>query len=676
MLTHASATSTSPGPAPRTFAAANYWALCVGIGVYAENPEQDRPLMISEVADFAQTLLNSGWLPDHVKVIKAEEATAHNILAGFRWLRTHEGSNDVSLVFLSTHGSPMGGPQGNPLDLPPKDEADGADEMLITYWGFAMPMTFLWDDEINVELNRLQSEGVCLIVDSCFAGGFNDHWTSTGASFSQTAAQWMTGFADDVKGQNRVVLMGCREDEEAMSGGFAPWLIDGLRGYADVNHDGVVTAEEAFNYTEPRAHGQQPTMYDGYPGELALVNVPASSPVERAVQLHPAGQTAGLNTLDSAMVRGYVTDANSSLPISDAMVNISGHTQGYEFYGNETTTNVDGYYEVGAPAGRYQLTTSAVGYCDRTTNSFNLNDSQIRWMNTSLYPRPEENATICGYILDETTSAPVIGADVTLSWHGGSGQSYHNATVSDGLGFYSMNVAAGRMDLSIEKAGYFAALLRNIIVGSHETHWENVSLAPHPAETAVICGYVCDADTGVPLAFVNLVYYWIDFAGGISYENGTSTDGTGFYTISVAAGELYRDIWVNGYETYDPYRHDGVANATSWQNISLARQKPSFDFLQPLNALYRGNHRIIPWSRPVVFGATNVSVYFEDMWYGGGDVAKVEFYLDGTLQSTVTHEPYTWAWSVRSLGKHHVKVIAYNFEGDTTSREISVLKLL
>lgn len=671
----ARATTAQPAPAAKGFVAENNWALCVGIGIYAENPEQDRPLMISEVTDFAQTLLDAGWLPDHVKVIKGEEGTERNILAGFRWLRQHEGSGDTSLVFLSTHGSPMATANGTPIDLPPKDEADGTDEMLLTYWQFAMPMTFLWDDEINVELNRLQSQGVCLIVDSCFAGGFNDHWSLGNHSlFKQAANQWVKGFGEDVKGQNRVILMGCREDEEAMSGGFAPWLIDGLRGYADANHDGVVTAEEAFNYTQPRAYEQTPTIYDGYAGELPLVTVPAHSQASTTVPLHPS--VASLGTLESASVRGYVADAISLTPIAGAVVNIHGRTNGWEYFENETTTNASGFYEVGAPAGRYRLTISAVGYCDRSTNNFNLVDGQVKWINTTLYPKPEENATLCGYIRDESTSALIPGANVTVTWHGSSSQTYHNITVSNGVGFYVIHVASGTVDVSATKAGYFSESLHNINISDFEVRWVNLSMLAHPSENAKICGYVRDAASGAALPNAMLTYEWIDYAAGFSLQNETNTNSSGFYAISVPPGELYREVRVNGYESYDPYRHDGVANSTSWQNISLERSKPAIGVMQPLNALYVRNHRVVPMSRPIVFGSINVTVYFEDMWYGGGNVEKVEFYLDGVLKANASSQPYTWEWSAKSFGKHTLKVIAYDFDGDTDSKEFSVLKLL
>ena len=147
-----------------------YWALVVGIGEYAENPEQNRPLMISETNDFRNLLLQSPWWSeDHIKILTAKEATRGNILAGFRWLNKMASSDDVVLVYLSTHGNHL------PFDIPPQDEADNEDEMLVTYWGFAYNTSFIDDDQINIMLNQLKSNNVCLIVDSCYAGGFNDH---------------------------------------------------------------------------------------------------------------------------------------------------------------------------------------------------------------------------------------------------------------------------------------------------------------------------------------------------------------------------------------------------------------------------------------------------------------------------------------------------------------------
>ena len=235
-----------------------YWALLVAVGVYADNPNEDRPLMLEEVDDLYDLMIQSPtWDEDHIKVIKGRDATILNILKGLRWLDRQEDSNDISLFYITTHGYPLG------VDIFPQDEEDQTDEGLATYWGFAYTSFVLWDDQLNFMLNRLESQGVCFIVDSCYAGGFNDPPNALPTDEIQMSQQeWMDGFTEEMKTQGRVILMASCEDEVSYSGGYAPYLIDALRGYADYNDDGIVTAEETFIYTEPRPYRQSPTMYD------------------------------------------------------------------------------------------------------------------------------------------------------------------------------------------------------------------------------------------------------------------------------------------------------------------------------------------------------------------------------------------------------------------------------
>jgi hypothetical protein len=257
--------------------------------VYADKPDKDIPSMFTEVDYLYDMLLASDWWSaDHIKIIKGKDATAWNIIQGLRWLDRMDDGDDISLVYIATHGGSLMDSEGYPADLPPKDEADGADEILATYWYFAYHLSFIWDDELNFLLGRLNSKGVCLIVDSCHAGGFNDppywNWLKTRKitfpflknARSSTPVTWMKGFGEEVGGRGRVVLMACQEDEVSYVGsGFTFFLIDGFRGYGDVNMDGMVSAEEAFNYTKSKMGGywQHPTMFDAYPGELPIMEV-------------------------------------------------------------------------------------------------------------------------------------------------------------------------------------------------------------------------------------------------------------------------------------------------------------------------------------------------------------------------------------------------------------------
>jgi hypothetical protein len=250
----------------------DFLALLIAVGVYEDHPDEDRPTMLTDVEMLREKLLISPhWNEENINVIKAENATVLNIIKGLRWLDRKDRKDDFSLVYITTHGYPLS------FDIPPRDEDDKQDEALISYKGFKHPWLIIWDDLLNLFLSLLDAQGVCVIIDSCFAGGFNDppYFNSYLNENRMTADEWMHGFGEDLNDSGRVVLMSCSEDELSYASVFTPILIEGLTGYADVNEDDMVSAEEAFDYAidycgEFEMH---PTIFDGYPGELQLTEV-------------------------------------------------------------------------------------------------------------------------------------------------------------------------------------------------------------------------------------------------------------------------------------------------------------------------------------------------------------------------------------------------------------------
>ena len=667
-----------------------YWALLVAVGVYADDPQQNRPLMLEEVDDLYEVLLESEvWSEDHIRVIKGEDATISNIILGLRWLDRMEDSDDFSLVFITTHGYPLG------QDVPPIDEEDGTDEALVSYWGFTYPMLFLWDDELNFLLNRLESQGVCFIVDSCYAGGFNDppDWNRTNrmmypfstGDYEMSAKEWIEEFAEDIRGQGRVVLMASREDEVSFSGGFAPYLIDGLRGFADSNMDDIVSAEEAFYYTEPRTSNRQhPTIYDGYEGELPLINLAGSlqhyeeeteDRTSRDISPSRSIENSG-DPPENSVICGYVEDIDTSDPIEDADVEVWGRDTQDNFYENYTTTDLFGFYSINVPAGRFRLVVHADGYCSGSSWFNEIDENETLWINFSLYPRPPENSVVCGYIIDNETGDPIDAANVSLYWQTSQNQYYWNDTASDPTGFFSMNVAAGEIELDVEAEGYFRENLEEYYIEEFEILWANFSLYPRPPENSIVCGYITDNETGDPLVGANVELEWVDFILDHQYSNETHTDSFGFFSMNVAAGELYIDIRKQGYSYYNPYRHDTEVNQTLWINVSLEEETIEIDITKPLRAFYLNNNRIIPFFKARIVGEITIAVDIYESWYWQGQAEKGEFYIDNKLKETITSEPYNWTWSDRTVGRHTIKVVAYDNEGYSVSKEIEVYKFL
>ena len=265
-----------------------YWALIVGVGLYYKHPEQNRPEMLETVDYLQNELLESNnWKPDNIHTLKGSKATGINLIAQLFWLIRNSNEDDMVLIFITTHGSPMNY-KGHPIDLPPVDEADHADEILVMYHGFDRSFSFISDDCLNFFLSLLKAKGVCVIIDSCYSGGFNDapffktKILENDISFQDyNAESFKQGFIEDIASQDRVVLMSTEEDSVSYSNIFSAFLIYGLwYNLADMNgnQDGINSAEEAFYFSdkmlsEQGPPGQNPTILDLYPGEFTLTYV-------------------------------------------------------------------------------------------------------------------------------------------------------------------------------------------------------------------------------------------------------------------------------------------------------------------------------------------------------------------------------------------------------------------
>lgn len=657
-----------------------YWALLVAVALYADDPQQNRPLMLEEVDDFYDVLLGCPWWQeDHIKVIKGEDATIINIIEGLKWLDEMEDEDDISLVYITTHGFPLG------VDIPPADEADGTDEALVSFWGFAYPNLYIWDDELNFYLNRLESYGVCLIVDSCYAGGFNDppnlniidrRFHTIKADNTKSVSDWMEGFAEDVSGQGRVILMASREDEVSYSGGFAPYLIDALRGYGDSNIDGVITAEEAFFYTEPRTIRQHPTMYDGFPGELPLLtsNVESDSNKKYYEKDFIENQRNEKTSFsENAKICGYVTDNSTDQPIENAIIEVINGDY-WDGYWNETISDPTGYYSINVAAGGIRMFASGKGYMQERLEHFTIQENEVKWINVTLEPHPEEKSKVCGFITDSETNDPIEDAYVFLEW-GGWWERYWNETYSDFAGFYSISAAAGDIELYFGSNGYIPNYSDEYQISDFETLWLNISLTPKPPENSMLCGYITDSETGFPIENAMLYLEWQDEHNN-RIENQTRTDISGFYSMNVAAGETHLYIYASDYRDESTYRNDAQENDILWINTSMEPDIIQVDLQKPLSAIYVNNNRIIPYSKCIIFGNIEIEAFVHDFWFRSrnDDAVKVEFYIDGVLKETVYSEPFSWTWSEKSVGQHNIKVIAYDEDGNAVEDEIKVWK--
>ena len=88
--------------------------------------------------------------------------------------------------------------------------------------------------------------------------------------------------------------------------------------------------------------------------------------------------------------------------------------------------------------------------------------------------------------------------------------------------------------------------------------------------------------------------------------------------------------------------------------------------------LYIFNKEIMPLPKnTLIISQITIKLNADDP----SDIEKVEFYIDNTLQETLTDPPYEWTWSERTFGQHRIKTMAYDDTGSIARYEIDVWKL-
>lgn len=88
-------------------------------------------------------------------------------------------------------------------------------------------------------------------------------------------------------------------------------------------------------------------------------------------------------------------------------------------------------------------------------------------------------------------------------------------------------------------------------------------------------------------------------------------------------------------------------------------ESPILEILKPINALYFKDQQLVllPLPVPIVIGSITVEVSAVD---NRSDIAKVEFWVDDVLMTTVTTAPYTWYWDEFGLFIYNLRVVAFD----------------
>jgi len=208
----------------------------------------------------------------------------------------------------------------------------------------------------------------------------------------------------------------------------------------------------------------------------------------------------------TAVIKGYIKDSKTHEGIGNAIVGIFGKN-----YTNSTTANEYGYYEFNVPAGNGTIIVSASNFFSNFSNT-SVGENETAWANITLQPLPQDNAWVCGHVLDNE-GTPVAGANVSIQGHITVNYfqtaSFYRYGTTDSNGYYNISVPAvnlwspypgllvnvSSIDTIYAYAdGYFdnSSILASPsnVIQPGQTLNANVTLDKMPEENCIVKGYI------------------------------------------------------------------------------------------------------------------------------------------------------------------------------------------
>ena len=232
------------------------YAVVVGVSQYANPKISQLNYADNDARDFADFLKSQERLFRrlHVTLLLNDRATSAQVKKELVYGLKKAGKDDTVVLFLSGHGADDPQNPGEFFFVTHDADPDCLEASAVNL----TEMKFM---------KRLDTKRAVLIADTCHAGGFSMHGAKAiEASFSRLVNQFR-------ESEGKVILTSCKPDELSMEKAgltnsvFTHYLLEGLRGSADSNGDGIVSLQEVYDFVYEKAKhetsGMQHPQFNG-----------------------------------------------------------------------------------------------------------------------------------------------------------------------------------------------------------------------------------------------------------------------------------------------------------------------------------------------------------------------------------------------------------------------------
>lgn len=209
-----------------TSAESNYYAVIVGIEEFKGYPTpEEQYLDESATAIYNRLVESPNWEAENILLLLNENATKEAIHEAITvWLAEKENEDDIVVFYVASHG----------WKTRLEDRIHGN-----AYFFSYDATTYVFDEtkiagkELDSWLSTLDSKHVVVMLENCYSGRFLE-LRKIGRTIISAGGRYLT--------------CPCNWSDYLQDTMFGYYLREALTGVADINNDGWVTAEEAFNY--------------------------------------------------------------------------------------------------------------------------------------------------------------------------------------------------------------------------------------------------------------------------------------------------------------------------------------------------------------------------------------------------------------------------------------------
>jgi hypothetical protein len=251
------------------------WAIVIGINQYKNT--RNLKYAVNDAKAFKDYLIEYIGIPkEKIYFLTDQNATKDNIesILGTQ-IKRKAAKDDTVIIFYAGHGA---------VEIDPSNpDGDGFEKYLLPYNADLDDLytTSISMDDIRKVFQRIRAERLIFIADTCYSGASGGRTMLT----SKTRASLSDKFLERIsKGKGRVIISSSSanevsiEDDNLKHGIFSYYLLEGLKGKADHDTDGIITVSELFSYLSsevPNATGQDqhPVRKGETEGELVIGRV-------------------------------------------------------------------------------------------------------------------------------------------------------------------------------------------------------------------------------------------------------------------------------------------------------------------------------------------------------------------------------------------------------------------